>query len=79
MAKIAAMFPSLDRHLLDEEEWIYLGAFARLQSGGWHEDGATAPVRWLAKLKRPENREKATVLRQLVADCRDGKIQACAL
>jgi len=79
MAKIAAMFPSLDRHLLDEEEWIYLGAFARLQSGGWHEDGATAPARWLSKLKRPENREKATVLRQLVADCRDGKIQACAL
>ncbi len=36
-AKIAAMFPSLDRHLLDDEEWIYLGAFARLQSGGWQE------------------------------------------
>lgn len=79
MAKVAAVYPSLDRHLLDEEEWIYLGAFARLQSGGWEEVGTNAPVRWLAKLKRPENREKAAVLRQLVSDCQTGLNQPCSL
>jgi hypothetical protein len=78
-AKIAAMFPSLDRHLLNEEEWVYLGAFARLQSGGWQEEGPNAPVKWLAKLKRPENREKAAVLRQLVADCKAKGKEICAL
>ena len=79
LAKVAAVYPSLDRHLLDEEEWIYLGAFARLQSGGWAEDGSNAPVRWLAKLKRPENREKSAVLRQMVNDCRTDRNQPCAL
>ncbi|MBN8541457.1 MAG: hypothetical protein J0L82_13780 [Deltaproteobacteria bacterium] len=78
-AKIAAMFPSLDRHLLSDEEWVYLGAFARLQSGGWQEDGPNAPVKWLARLKRPENREKAAVLRQLVADCKSNQGPACTL
>lgn len=82
-AKIAAMFPSLDRHLLDEEEWIYLGAFARLQSGGWREEGPNAPVKWLTRLKRPENRDKASILRQLVADCQSSRIgnvnATCAL
>lgn len=78
-AKIAAMFPALDRHLLDEEEWVYLGAFARLQSGGWYENGTAAPVGWLAKLKRRENREKAAILRQMVLDCRDLQTRVCEL
>ncbi len=77
--KVAAMFPSLDRHFIEDDDWIYLGAFARLQSGGWIENGPDSPVRWLAKLKGTENREKSATLRQFVDICRTRPDLPCEL
>lgn len=86
LAKIAALFPSLDRSLYggdinqaDTQEWIYLGAFARLQSGGWSERGSQSPMLWLRYVKQSDLREKATTLRNLVEDCRSGPEKVCEL
>lgn len=86
MGKVAALFPSLDRSLFGGEladertqDWIYLGAFARLQSGGWSELGQNSPVSWLRHLKSPVYRDKAVALRNLAEDCRIGGDQICEL
>lgn len=86
MAKLAAMFPSLDRSLYggdmseaETQEWVYLGAFARFQSGGWLDRSSLGPMQWLRYLKSDSLREKALSLRNLVEDCRSGASKVCEL